>query len=229
MGRRKYSFYTLRAGTPHQAGARHHCGRRSLICLATIGPRRRGLGSQPTLTNPLSRPLSGPAAAPAARSGPLACRIPKASWARKSPISTVLCDSWEFSTGFHPTPTSSRSGWPCGQINRTKPNRTPEGITPPPGQIAQRSGSATLWPRMGFQGFRGCAQANLAFPQRGLIGLALVPPELVFACYKRTDPRKAPRFLVNHRHGATEQPLHLIAEAAKRYLTRSSATRCRLT
>ena len=29
----------LRAGIPHQAGERHHCGRRSLICLATIGPR----------------------------------------------------------------------------------------------------------------------------------------------------------------------------------------------
>ena len=52
MDRRKYSFYTLRAGIPHQAGARHHCGQRPLICLATIGPRRRGLGSQTTLTNP---------------------------------------------------------------------------------------------------------------------------------------------------------------------------------
>ena len=45
-------FYTLRAGTPHQAGARHHCGQRALICLATIGPRRRGLGSRTKLTNP---------------------------------------------------------------------------------------------------------------------------------------------------------------------------------
>ena len=56
-------------------------------------------------------------------------------------------------------------------------------------------------------------QIDFTLPQRGLIGLALVPPELVFVCYKRTDPRKASRFLVNHRHGATEQPLHLVAEA----------------
>ena len=34
-----------------------------------------------------------------------------------------------------------------------------------------------------------------------------------FHCYSDPDPRKAPRFLVNHRHGATEQPLHLVAEA----------------
>ena len=52
MDRRKYSFYTLRAGIPHQTGARHHCGQRPLICLAPIGDRRRGLGSQTPLTNP---------------------------------------------------------------------------------------------------------------------------------------------------------------------------------
>ena len=33
-------------------------------------------------------------------------------------------------------------------------------------------------------------QIDFTLPQRGLIGLALVPP-LVFVCYKRTDPRKA--------------------------------------
>ena len=38
-GHREYRVYALRAGTPHQAGARHHCGRRSLICRATIGLR----------------------------------------------------------------------------------------------------------------------------------------------------------------------------------------------
>ena len=38
--KREYRFYAPWAGTPHQAGARHHCGRRALICLATIGRER---------------------------------------------------------------------------------------------------------------------------------------------------------------------------------------------
>ena len=56
------------------------------------------------------------------------------------------------------------------------------------------------------------SQLNLALPQHRLVGLAVVPPELVFVCYKRTDPRKASRFLVNHRYGATKEALHLIAD-----------------
>ena len=99
MDRRKYSFYTLRAGTPHQAGARHHCGQRPLICLATIGPRRRRLGSQTTLTNPFpgsQRPVSGlPALGWTLGIPPPA---PESSDARKSLISTGLCESRELST-----------------------------------------------------------------------------------------------------------------------------------
>ena len=50
--------YTLRAGISHQAGPGHHCGRRSLVCLATIGPRPRELGSQ-TPFPASQRPVSG--------------------------------------------------------------------------------------------------------------------------------------------------------------------------
>ena len=99
MDRRKYSFYTLRAGTPHQAGARHHCGQRPLICLATIGPRRRGLGSQTHAHKPLPR-LSAARQRPS-RAGvePLPCQPARDRRnAANCLFSTGLCESGEFSS-----------------------------------------------------------------------------------------------------------------------------------
>ena len=95
-----------RSGQEHltQAGARHHCGQRPLICLATIGPRRRGLGSQTTLTNPFpgsQRPVSG---LPVPGLNPYQCQPARDRRnAANCLFSTGLCESGEFSTSIRVT------------------------------------------------------------------------------------------------------------------------------
>ena len=57
------------------------------------------------------------------------------------------------------------------------------------------------------------AEPDGAVPQRGLVGLLWIPPELVFIGYKRADPFEPSFVLVDERHGASKQPLHLVSEA----------------
>ena len=55
-------------------------------------------------------------------------------------------------------------------------------------------------------------EPDLALPQRGLVGLALVPPELGAVGHERTSTGGPSLIFVDQRDAATEQALHLIAE-----------------
>ena len=136
-----------------------------------------------------------------------------------------------FTTHLHIVRTSSkeqvvRATGPVDKLTGSKPEHRRES---PPGGVAQRSGFATPRPRTGFKGLGVAPRRILLFHSGDSLGLRSFHQNSCLSATNELTPHKAPRFLVNHRHGATEQPLHLIAEAAKRYLTRSSATRCRLT
>ena len=56
------------------------------------------------------------------------------------------------------------------------------------------------------------AQFDFTLPQRGLVGVALVPPKLAPVGYQRTHAGFAALILVDQLDVSTEEPLHLVAQ-----------------
>ena len=65
-------------------------------------------------------------------------------------------------------------------------------------------------------------QIDFALPQRGLVGLALVPPEFGAGGDQRTHACIPPLILIDQRDSAAKEPPHLIAQPGAD--TPSSAT-----
>ena len=70
--------------------------------------------------------------------------------------------------------------------------------------------SGTGWRMISLKNFS--PNSILLSHSEGTLGLRSFHQNSCLSATNELTPRKAPRFLVNHRHGATKQPLHLIAE-----------------